>query len=105
MDGHILSGQFEPVDLKQKKAGPGVSSLLKGSKLTPTPGFPSRPKNKCAVPRWFLFSADLLLVSFALLILHKSQLPLTFSRMFISSSAIVLGAALGISAVLMEANE
>jgi hypothetical protein len=102
---------------EQPLAGPGVSSLLQGSKRTknvfaePTPSRSVKiepPKSEAVlpaprkrlIPRWYFFAADVALIGFALLVVARSSGPLAWREVTFCIAAVVVGAilaAIGIS--------
>jgi hypothetical protein len=73
----------------------GVRSLMSGHK-PPAPGVATRP----AIPRWYLFAGDVLLVSLALLIIYKSPHPLSWPRALFCATLVLMAALLAVIALL-----
>jgi hypothetical protein len=75
----------------------GVRSLMRG----PNPAAPSEPAApKPALPRWYLFAGDILLVALALLTLGLSPHPLSWQREFFCAALVILAAVLAVLALL-----
>ncbi len=79
--------------------GAGVRSLMTGHKA-PTPA-PVASQPKPALPRWYLFAGDILLVALALLTIYKSPHPLSWQREVFCAALVTLAAMLAVVALLM----
>jgi hypothetical protein len=97
-------GAAEPGVAKPEKVGAGVRSLLRGQRTTPftktsePPEEPSKP----AIPRWYLFAADILLVALALVLIYKGPGSLNWKGRLFCTVAVALGGCLGLIAVSMK---
>jgi hypothetical protein len=76
-------------------SGSGMRSLFRGHPASSTQKRPAR------IPRWYLFGADLALVTTALLVMCKSPAPLTGNEKFFGAAAVVLGAILALIGMCM----
>jgi hypothetical protein len=72
-----------------------MRSLFRGHPASSTQKRPAR------IPRWYLFGADLALVTTALLVMCKSPAPLTGNEKFFGAAAVVLGAILALIGMCM----
>jgi hypothetical protein len=75
--------------------GAGVRSLMRGNN-TPAPVAAPKP----AIPRWYLFAGDVLLVSLALVTIYKSPHPLSWGREVFCAALVILAAVLAVIAIL-----
>jgi len=87
--------------------GAGVRSLMRGNN-PPTAATPVRAPEpaatvapKPAVPRWYLFAGDVLLVALALVTIYKSPHPLSWQREFFCAALVIVAAVLAVVALLM----
>ena len=81
--------------------GAGVRSLMRGHN-PPASSVPVKPVAPMpAIPRWYLFAGDLLLVALALLTLYKSPHPLSWPRELFCAALVILAAGLAVLALLM----
>jgi hypothetical protein len=86
--------------------GAGVRSLIQGGKEpAKEPPPPATAAAKAAIPRWYLFAGDVLLVTLALLTIYKSPSPLSWQREVFCGVLVVLAAALAVVALLTPANK
>jgi hypothetical protein len=56
--------------------------------------------HKGAIPRWYLFAGDVLLVGLALMTIFKSPRPVSWKRELFCGAIVALAAALAVIAVL-----
>jgi len=92
-------------DAVQPAAGPGVGSLLRGTRSDEKNVFAEPPSveaqifevaaKKPLIPPWYFFAADLLLIAFALVVFYKSRSPLSGTAAFLCITSIVLAGILG----------
>ena len=73
----------------------GVRSLMRGHQV-PAPGAAPKP----AIPRWYLYAGDVLLVALALLTIYKSPHPLSWPRELFCAALVLLAAVLAVIALL-----
>jgi hypothetical protein len=86
--------------------GAGVRSLMRGN--NPPAAAPSKPAEivatpapKPAIPRWYLFAGDVLLVALALVTIYKSPHPLSWPRELFCAALVIVAAVLAVVALLM----
>ncbi|HEY3864100.1 MAG TPA: hypothetical protein VGO59_19700 [Verrucomicrobiae bacterium] len=84
----------KPQEQKTAPVSEGVQSLMRGG--APAQPAPSKP----AIPRWYLFAGDVLLVTLALITIYKSPGPLSWPREIFCAALVILAAALAIIALL-----
>ena len=83
--------------LLKEEAGKDVNpTLLRGPRPEAAQG---KPPPRASVPPWYWLGADLLLVTFALLILYKSPAPLPATKRAVAVVAVVLGGGLALWAL------
>lgn len=80
-----------------RPCGLGVRSLISGQPAVPAP-----VHRRMRFPRWYLFGADLLLVSVALAVLCKHPGPFTSVEKLFGVVAVVIGAGLAVIATCMR---
>jgi hypothetical protein len=104
--GRASKQEAVPAEQPQPEAAPfgaGVRSLLRGNNpeaiRAPTEAIPAPPKP--ALPRWYLFAGDVLLVTLALLTLGFSPHPLSWQRELFCTALVILAAVLAVAALLM----
>jgi hypothetical protein len=78
--------------------GAGVRSLMRGHN-PPAPAAPVAPKP--AIPRWYLFAGDVLLVALAVATIFKSPHPLSWPRELFCAALVIVAAVLAVLALLM----
>jgi hypothetical protein len=78
-----------------QSSGSGMHSLFRGHPAS------SPRRRQARIPRWYLFGADLALVTMALLVMCKSPAPLTGNEKFFGAAAVVLGAVLALIGICM----
>jgi hypothetical protein len=84
--------------------GAGVDSLMRGHKA-PAPRAAPDETLKSAIPRWYLFAGDVLLVVLALLTIYKSPHPLSWQREVFCAALVMLAAGLAVVAILAPRNK
>jgi hypothetical protein len=75
----------------------GVRSLMRGNN---PPAPPPPAASKPLIPRWYLFAADIVLVSVALVTLCLSHRPLSLSRAIFCTALVVVAGGLAVVALL-----
>jgi hypothetical protein len=99
-------------DEQQPVAGPGVGSLLRGSRQEANVFAPAKtdvkeaeavpsPTPKPLIPSWYFFAADLLLIAFTLLFVYKSPGPLDAKSTIFCIIAIMLAGVFGALGVIV----
>ncbi len=81
-------------------AGAGVRSLMRGHGA-PAP----ETARKGAIPRWYLFAGDVLLVALALITIYKSPRPVSRGTELFCGATVALAAGLAVLAVLRGAKK
>ena len=89
--------------------GAGVRSLMRGNQppsaaaapVVKPPEVVATPAPKPAVPRWYLFAGDVLLVALALVTMLTSPHPLSWPREIFCAALVIVAAVLAVVALLM----
>lgn len=81
--------------------GAGVRSLMRGNDAPKVVVQGQSNPPKPAIPRWYLFAGDVLLVALALLTVYKSPHPLSLGREVFCAVLVLLAAVLAVVALLM----
>ncbi len=116
LNGTPVPGEPEeslPRPLAQPGPNPGLNTLLQGErKVSPSPENEASPAptpltrfcQKWTFVKWVLFSADLLLISLASLVVFQKSRPLSFWEWTLCVLGLTIGAVLAFLALLGKSN-